>query len=121
MVEDFKQSEEFNSRLLAEYKDGMRDMKAGFALTNPIVTGVDWSFVLEMSGETAAEEEGTGAVKEGEVTGVTRELEEVVEVTRVTREPEKIIVIDEPEQAEILEHSSTAVSNVSAGDSILPS
>ncbi|GMN19417.1 hypothetical protein TIFTF001_039813 [Ficus carica] len=55
-AKEYQNSDEFNTRLLAEYKDGMWDMKAGFNLTNPTVTGVDWSFVPEISGETAAEE-----------------------------------------------------------------
>ena len=118
-VEDFKQSEEFNSRLLAEYKDGMRDMKASFALTNPTVTGVDWSFVPEMSGETAVEEEGTGTVKEGEVTGVARDPVEVVEATGVAREPEEFVIIDKLEQAEIPEQPSAAISDVPASESVL--
>ena len=42
--------------MLAEYKEGMRDMKAGFTVTNLSVAGVEWSFVLEVSGKTAAEE-----------------------------------------------------------------
>lgn len=49
------QSDHFNARLLAEYKEGMRDMKVDFAMTNPTVTGVDWSVIPEVSGETAVE------------------------------------------------------------------
>ncbi|GMN50966.1 hypothetical protein TIFTF001_020133 [Ficus carica] len=55
-VEEYQNSAEFNARLLAEYNEEMRDMKADFAMTKPIVTGVDWSFVPEVSGETVAEE-----------------------------------------------------------------
>ena len=55
-------------------------MKAGFAMTNSTFTGVDWSFVPEVSGETVAEEgqappEGA---EEGEVTGGTHVAENVV-------------------------------------------
>ena len=130
---DFKQSEEFNSRLLAEYKDGMQDMQAGFTLTNPTLTAVDWSFMLEMSGETVAEGEGSGAAEEGEVTGVGRELEAIAETTRVVWEPqviaeatravqelEEIVIIDEPEPAKIPEQSHVAVSDLPAGDLVLP-
>ena len=93
--------EDFNAHLLAEYKDGMRDMKAGFALTNHTVTWVDWSFVLEMSKETAAEEEGVQAVEEGEVTGAARE-------------PEEVVIIDEPEQL------TNAVPDAPASEFTLP-
>ena len=83
-VEDFTQSDYFNSRLLAEYKEGTRDMKAGFALTNPMVTGIDWSFVLEVSEVTAVEGEVAQGVEEGEVTGTVRV-------------PKEMVVVDEPE------------------------
>ena len=95
-------------------------MKAGFVLTNPMVIGVDWSFVPEISRETAVEEEGTGAVEEGEVIRAVRGSQEVVEVTGAAREPEEIVVIDEPELTEIPEQSSAAVSDVPTSDSILP-
>ena len=57
--------------------------------------------MLEMSKETAAEEEGVRAVKEGEVTGAARELEEVV-------------IIDEPEQL------TNAVPDAPASEFTLP-
>ena len=84
----------------------MRDMKAGFALTNPTVTGVDWSFVPKMSGETVAKEEGIRAVEEGEVTGVARKPEEVI--------------IDEPEQPEIPEQPTNAVPDAPISEFTLP-
>ncbi|GMN30142.1 hypothetical protein TIFTF001_044433 [Ficus carica] len=79
-MEKYQNSDEFNTRLLANYKDGMQDIKAGFNLTNPTVTGVNWSFVPEISGETTAEEgqvppEG---LEEGEVTGGTHVAENMV-------------------------------------------
>ena len=73
-VEDFLRSEDFHSRLVTEYHEGMRDMKAGFRIANPSVVGVDWSFVPEESGETAAAE----IIEEGEVSGAARAPEEVV-------------------------------------------
>ena len=79
MVEDYQNSTEFDARLLAEYKEGMRDMKAGFATSNPTMTGVDWSFVLEVFGETAVEEgEAQLEAEEGEVIGGARAVEDVV-------------------------------------------
>lgn len=41
--------------MLAKYKEGIRDMKAGFAVTIPTISGVDWSFVPKVSREIAAE------------------------------------------------------------------
>ncbi|GMN52478.1 hypothetical protein TIFTF001_021621 [Ficus carica] len=63
----------------------MRDMKVGFNLTNPTVTGVDWSFVPKISEETAAKE-GLAPQRpdEGEVIGGIHVVENVV-------------VLDEPE------------------------
>ncbi|GMN61229.1 hypothetical protein TIFTF001_030310 [Ficus carica] len=80
-VEDFLQSEDFNSRLVAEYQKGMRDMKAGFIAANPSLVGVDWSFVLAESEETAAEE----VPEEGEVFGAAHA-------------PEDVVVLDDPEE-----------------------
>lgn len=57
-AEDYQQSNDFHVRLLAEYKEGMQDMKVSFAITNPTVTRVDWSFVPEVFGEIAVEGEG---------------------------------------------------------------
>ena len=65
----------------------MRDMKAGFRLYNPTLVDVNWSFVPEESGETAAEEL---EVEEGEVTGAAHASEEVV-------------VLDDQEQLEAAE------------------
>ncbi|GMN20150.1 hypothetical protein TIFTF001_050008 [Ficus carica] len=66
--------EDFNSRLVAEYQEGMRDMKAVFTAANPSVVGVDWSFVLAESEETAIEE----VQEEGEVSCATNVPEDVV-------------------------------------------
>ena len=78
--EEYQNSSEFDARLLVKYKEGMQDMKAGFTVSNPTVTGVDWSFVPEISGETTIEEEGAPQVEveEGEVTGGARSVEDVV-------------------------------------------
>ncbi|GMN46321.1 hypothetical protein TIFTF001_015498 [Ficus carica] len=78
-VEDFLGFEDFHSRLVAEYQEGMRDMKAGFRMANPSVVGVDWSFVPEKSDETAVE-----IIKEGEVSGAARA-------------PDGVVVLDDPE------------------------
>ncbi|GMN59471.1 hypothetical protein TIFTF001_028552 [Ficus carica] len=78
-VEEFLGSEDFHSRLVAEYQEGMRDMKAGFRMVNPSVVGVDWSFVPEESSETATE-----IIEEGEVSGAARA-------------PEEVVVLDDPE------------------------
>ncbi|GMN66701.1 hypothetical protein TIFTF001_035763 [Ficus carica] len=62
------------ARLVAEYKDGMRDMKLGFTDANPTLVGVNWSFLPEESGETMVED----APEEGEVSGAVRAPEDVV-------------------------------------------
>ncbi|GMN54061.1 hypothetical protein TIFTF001_023206 [Ficus carica] len=56
------------------YREGMRDMKAGFTAANPSLVGVDWSFVLAESEEIMAED----PPEEGEVTGAARDLEDVI-------------------------------------------
>ncbi|GMN65244.1 hypothetical protein TIFTF001_034319 [Ficus carica] len=73
-VADFLRSEDFNERVAQMYREGMRDMKAGFTAANPSLVGVDWSFVQAESEETVAEE----PPEEGEVTGTARELEDVI-------------------------------------------
>ncbi|GMN66519.1 hypothetical protein TIFTF001_035583 [Ficus carica] len=73
-VEEYLRSEDFRARLVSEYQEGMRDMKAGFIAANPSLVGVDWSFVPEESEGTAAE----GAVEEGEVTGAAPAPENMV-------------------------------------------
>ena len=88
LVEDYQQSDEFNARLLAGYKEGMWDMKDGFTLTNPTVTGVNCSFVPEASGETAAEGERAPEAEDGEV-------------TRGSHVAEEVVIIDEPKQPAI--------------------
>ncbi|GMN47478.1 hypothetical protein TIFTF001_016646 [Ficus carica] len=67
-VDEYLQSDEFQARLVAEYKDGMRDMKLGFTDANPTLVGVNWSFLPEESGETLVED----APEEGEVSGAVR-------------------------------------------------
>ncbi|GMN18671.1 hypothetical protein TIFTF001_050824 [Ficus carica] len=67
-VAEYLESEDFQARLVAEYNDGMRDMKAGFIATNSSLAEVDWSFVPDWSDQTMAEE----AAEEGEVTGEAR-------------------------------------------------
>ncbi|GMN60007.1 hypothetical protein TIFTF001_029094 [Ficus carica] len=82
-VEEFLRSEDFRARLVSEYQEGMRDMKAGFIAANPSLVGVDWSFVPEESEETVTE----GAAEEGEVTGAAPA-------------PENVVVLDDPDQPE---------------------
>ncbi|GMN69542.1 hypothetical protein TIFTF001_038591 [Ficus carica] len=82
-VEEFLRSEDFEARLVSEYQEGMRDMKAGFISTNPSLVNVNWSFVPEESEEPAVE----GAAAEGEVTGAAPA-------------PENLVVIDDPDQPE---------------------
>ncbi|GMN73026.1 hypothetical protein TIFTF001_053629, partial [Ficus carica] len=61
-------------------------MNADFTVKNLTVIRIDWSFVPEVLGETATEEDGAanGGAEEGEVTGAERVAEDVV-------------IIDEPE------------------------
>ncbi|GMN18886.1 hypothetical protein TIFTF001_045094 [Ficus carica] len=73
-VADFLGSEDFNERVAQMYREGMRDMKAGFTAANPSLVGVDWSFVPTESEETVAEE----PPEKGEVTGAVRELGDVI-------------------------------------------
>ncbi|GMN23313.1 hypothetical protein TIFTF001_043666 [Ficus carica] len=82
-VEEFFRSEDFEARLVSEYQEGMRDMKAGFISANPSLVDVNWSFVPEESEEPAVE----GAAEEGEVTGAAPA-------------PENLVVIDDPDQPE---------------------
>ncbi|GMN61762.1 hypothetical protein TIFTF001_030850 [Ficus carica] len=89
-VEEYLQSEDFKARLVTEYQEGMRDMKAGFITTNPSLVEVDWSFVPEESEEIAAEE----AFEEGEVSGAAPL-------------PENVVVLDDPVQPDVLEQPVT--------------
>ncbi|GMN62260.1 hypothetical protein TIFTF001_031350 [Ficus carica] len=73
-VDEYLQSDEFQARLVAEYKDGMRDMKLGFTDANPTLVGVNWSFLPEESDETMVED----ALEEGEESGAVRAPEDVV-------------------------------------------
>ena len=82
-AEDYLQSDDFNSGMVTQYKEGMWDMKAEFNMYNPTVDGVDWSFVPEVSEEIVAEEH-EDQVEEGEVTGATRV-------------PKEVVILDEPE------------------------
>ncbi|GMN20210.1 hypothetical protein TIFTF001_043032 [Ficus carica] len=84
-VADFLGSEDFNERVAQMYREGMRDMKAGFTAANPSLVGVDWSFVPAESEETVAEE----PPEEGEVTGTTRELGDVIILDDQVAEPEQ--------------------------------
>lgn len=81
-VADFQKSAEFEARLLVEYNEGMRYMKVGFAMSNPMVTGADWSSMPKISGETTAEEEEmTGGAQVTEDVVVIDELEVRVDPT----------------------------------------
>ncbi|GMN67186.1 hypothetical protein TIFTF001_036426 [Ficus carica] len=55
-VVDFLGSEDYNECVAQMYREGMRDLKAGFTAANPSLIGVDWSFVLVESEETVAED-----------------------------------------------------------------
>ncbi|GMN20173.1 hypothetical protein TIFTF001_043018 [Ficus carica] len=82
-VEEFLRCEDFEARLVSEYQEGMRDMKAGFIAANLSLVDVNWFFVPEESEETDVE----GAAEEGEVTGAAPA-------------PENLVVIDDPDQPE---------------------
>ncbi|GMN67534.1 hypothetical protein TIFTF001_036587 [Ficus carica] len=84
-VADFLGSEDFNERVAQMYREGMRDMKAGFTTVNPSLVEVDWSFVPAESEETVTEE----PPKEGEVTGIVRELWDVIILDDQVIEPEQ--------------------------------
>ncbi|GMN43112.1 hypothetical protein TIFTF001_012311 [Ficus carica] len=90
-VEEFLRSEDFRARLVSEYQEGMRDMKAGFIAANPSLVEVNWSFVPEESEETAAK----GAEEEGEVTGAAPA-------------PENVVVLDDPDQPEAPDQPAAA-------------
>ncbi|GMN59819.1 hypothetical protein TIFTF001_028901 [Ficus carica] len=87
-VEDFQQSEDFNSWLVHEYQEGMRDMKTGFTAVNPSLVGVDWSFVPAESEEGPAESEET----------VAEEVPEEGEVSGAARVSKDVVVLDDPEE-----------------------
>ena len=55
-------------------------MKASFAITNPTLTRVDWSFIPKVFGETTTKEGQTPpkGAEEGEVTGAIHIAEDVV-------------------------------------------
>ncbi|GMN22435.1 hypothetical protein TIFTF001_047435 [Ficus carica] len=89
--EEFLRSEDFQARLVFEYQEGMRDMKAGFISANPSLVDVNWSFVPEESEETAVE----GAAEEGEVTGAAPA-------------PGNLVVIDDPDQPEAPDQPAAA-------------
>ncbi|GMN38328.1 hypothetical protein TIFTF001_007553 [Ficus carica] len=73
-VADLLGSENYNVRVAQMYREGMRDMKAGFTTANPWLVGVDWSFVPAESEETVAED----PPEEGEVTGAARDIEDII-------------------------------------------
>lgn len=78
-VEDYMASADFKALLSAEYRNGFLDMKAGFRVSNPHIVGVDWSYALEVSEETAVEEEATPMIEEGEVTGEAMDFENLID------------------------------------------
>ena len=51
----------------------MRDIKASFTLANPSLTGLNWSFMPQISRETQGDSDGAvvGNGKEGEVVGAS--------------------------------------------------
>lgn len=72
-------------------------MKASFALANPTLTDLDWSFMLEISEETVSEGDGAvaGGGEKGEVVGGTQVAEDVV----VIEEPKTTADLPAVEQA----------------------
>ncbi|GMN38457.1 hypothetical protein TIFTF001_007699 [Ficus carica] len=84
------------------YREGMRDMKAGFTAANPSLVGVDWSFVPAESEETMAED----PPEEGEVTGAARDLEDVIILDDQVAETEPPLV--EPLPTEPTQAAATA-------------
>ena len=84
------------------YREGMRDMKAGFNAVNPGLVGVDWTFVPAESEETVAEE----GQEEGEVTGADRELADLIILDDQVTEPEQPV---EPELPPATASSEQAV------------
>lgn len=82
MVIDYQGFTEFKAKLLAGYKDRIRDIKANFILANPNLIRLDWSFMSKISVEAQADEptviidDGV----EGKVTGGGQVLKDNVEV-----------------------------------------
>ncbi|GMN74224.1 hypothetical protein TIFTF001_054982, partial [Ficus carica] len=89
---EYLESEDFRARLVAEYNDGMRDMKAGFIATNPTLVEVDWSFVPDWSDQTMAEE----AAEVGEVTGEARLPEQPPSGAPEPAEQEQPLPLEQP-------------------------
>lgn len=79
-------------------------------MLNPTLTGADWSFMPEISGETAAgkDEGAQGEVEEGEVTGEARVAEDVV----VIDEPVTPVDNLQTEQPVPTDHQPTSVDNI---------
>ncbi|GMN18949.1 hypothetical protein TIFTF001_050884 [Ficus carica] len=97
-VADFLGSEDYNERVAQMYREGMRDMKAGFTAANPSLVGVDWSFVLAESEETVAED----PPEEGEVTGAARDLEDVIILDDQVADDDQVAETEPPLPAEPL-------------------
>lgn len=59
-------------------------MKASFVMSNPTMTGADWSFMPKISKETAAEEieAAQGGTEKGEMTGGEQVVEDVVVIDK---------------------------------------
>ncbi|GMN52406.1 hypothetical protein TIFTF001_021536 [Ficus carica] len=98
-VADFLGSEDYNERVAQMYREGMRNMKAGFTAGNPLLVEVNWSFVPAESEETVAED----PPEEGEVTGAARDPEEVIDLDDQVAESEPVLPAEalpaEPAQA----------------------
>ncbi|GMN32887.1 hypothetical protein TIFTF001_048224 [Ficus carica] len=102
-VADFLGAEDYNERVAQMYREGMRDMKAGFTATNPSLVGVDWSFVPIESEETVAED----LPEEGKVTGAARDLEDIIVLDDQVTETEPPLPA-EPLPAEPAQATATA-------------
>ncbi|GMN67781.1 hypothetical protein TIFTF001_036833 [Ficus carica] len=105
---EYLESEDFRARLVAEYNDGMRDMKAGFIATNPTLVEVDWSFVPDWSDQTMAEE----AAEVGEVTGEARLPEQPPSGAPEPAEQEQPLPLEQP----VADLPSSPLMNVSMSD-----
>ncbi|GMN22474.1 hypothetical protein TIFTF001_040262 [Ficus carica] len=97
-VADFLGSKDYNERVAQMYREGMRDMKAGFTAANPSLVGVDWSFVPAVSEETVPGD----PPEEGEVTGAARDPEDVIILDDQVADDDQVAETEPPLPAESL-------------------
>ncbi|GMN33109.1 hypothetical protein TIFTF001_003971 [Ficus carica] len=115
-VADFLRSEDYNERVAQMYREGMRDMKAGFTAANPSLVRVDWSFVLAESEETVAED----PPEEGEVTGAARDLEDIIVLDDQVTETEPPLPAEPAQAAATAEPEPGQLAMVVAADQEQP-